>query len=182
MSGFSLRTRYATTALFMAFSGASIAILPPVAASASTTASPSANTSAASNTSTLTSVQKPKSAELVFHAENVVNTQPAQVKPGDSWVTYFSLSDGKRKRAGDGSARCSAVQATPHGVVAQCTRVLRTRHGQITLLGMDDWAGNPPWTSSSAITSGTDHYAGLTGSARSTVSGQHTIFKIHPAG
>ncbi|MEU8267027.1 hypothetical protein AB0B89_07650 [Sphaerisporangium sp. NPDC049002] len=170
MSGFSIRTRYATTALVVAFSGTSVAVLPPVSASASTTAF----------TSTAASTPKHKSTELVFHADNVVNTQPAQVKPGDSWVTYFSLSDAKRKRAGDGSTRCSAVQATAHGVIAQCTRVLRTRQGQITLLGMDEWAGNPPWTSGATITGGTERYAGVTGSARVTTSGQHVIFKLDP--
>jgi hypothetical protein len=171
MSGFSPRIRYAATALVMAFSGASVAILPPITASASTFASTSTSTA-----------PNPKSTEIVFHAEKVVNTQPPQIKPGDAWVTYLSLSDVKKKKAGDGSARCSAVQATPQGVIAQCTRVLRTKRGQITLLGMDDWAGNPPWTSSAAITSGTGHYTGMTGSAQITVSAQHVIIKIHPVG
>ncbi|GAA3829887.1 hypothetical protein GCM10022226_58410 [Sphaerisporangium flaviroseum] len=172
MSGFSLRRRSATTALVIAFLGVSIAIVPPDMASASPLAS----------TSTSTPAPKRKSTELIFYADKVVNTQPGQIKAGDSWVTYLSLFDVKKKRAGDGSARCSAVQATPQGVIAQCTHVLRTKRGQITLLGMDDWAGNPPWTSSAAITGGTDHYAGMTGSARITVSAQHVIIKIRPIG
>ncbi|MFC4586409.1 hypothetical protein [Sphaerisporangium corydalis] len=169
MSGFSRNSRFATTALVVALSGASVAAIPPVAASASTFAS---STSAAAPS------RDHRAFELIFNVEKVVNTQPAQIKNGDSWVTYFSLSDGRKKKVGDGSARCSAVQASPQGVIAQCTRVLRTRAGQITLLGMDGWAGNPPWTSSAALTGGTDRYSSITGSARISVAGQHEIIKI----
>jgi hypothetical protein len=170
MSGFSLRNRYAVTALVVAFSGASIAILPSITASATTT------------TSTTTSRPKSRAHEIVFHAQKVTNTQPSPIKLGDAWVTYLSVSDAKHKKVGDGSARCSAVQATQQGVIAQCTRVLRTRHGQITLLGMDDRAGNPPWTSGAAVVGGTGRYVGLTGSASITVSPQHVLIKIQPTG
>jgi hypothetical protein len=125
---------------------------------------------------------KNKPAELIFYADKVVNTRPAHIKPGDSWVTYLTLYDAKKKKTGDGSGRCSAVQATPQGVIAQCTRVLRTKRGQIVLLGMDDRPGVPPWTSLAAILGGTDHYAGMTGVAQIEITEQQVVFKIRPIG
>jgi hypothetical protein len=174
MSGYSSRTRIAVTALVVAFSGASFAVLP-LAASASAPAAGAASASGAA---------KPdrKPAPINFYASKLVNTQPSPLKAGDSWVSYLSVFDGKRRRAGDAGVRCSAVHVSASGAVAQCTRVLRTKRGQITLVGLEGVAGTLPVTSNSTVVGGTGRYAGLTGAARITDGPRHVLFRIIPAG
>ncbi|MEO3812967.1 hypothetical protein ABGB17_28530 [Sphaerisporangium sp. B11E5] len=161
------------TALVMAFSVAAVAV-PPAAASASAPASPAASAPAA----------KPdrKPAPIIFYAGKLTSTQPSPLKVGDSWVSYLSLFDAKRRRTGDAGVRCSAVQVSPRGALAQCTRVLRTKHGQITLLGLEPVAGARPVTGVSTVTGGTGRYTGLTGAARVTDGPRHVVFRVTPAG
>ncbi|RCG31034.1 hypothetical protein DQ384_13910 [Sphaerisporangium album] len=172
-------------ALVTALSGASLAVLPPISASAATVPAP---TIPAISATALKPVGKPaarsavKAPEFTYYARFLVNTRPPHAKPGDSWVTYLALYDVKKNRVGDGSARCTAAMVTRQGVIAQCTRVLRTKAGQLTLLGMDDRLGAPPWTSTAAILGGTGRYAGMTGSARVTVTQRNVVFRIHPLG
>ncbi|MEV6983934.1 hypothetical protein AB0M95_22120 [Sphaerisporangium sp. NPDC051017] len=185
MSGFAPRRRRAMAVLVTALSGASFAVIPPISASAATI--PDATTTAIPSITlkpAAPAVQKPAARvpEFVYYAQFLVNTRPPHAKPGDSWVTYLALYDVRKNRVGDGSARCTAASVTRQGVIAQCTRVLRTKAGQLTLLGMDDRFGAPPWTSTAAILGGTGRYAGMTGSARVTVTQRDVVFRVHPLG
>ncbi|MFC6085492.1 allene oxide cyclase barrel-like domain-containing protein [Sphaerisporangium aureirubrum] len=162
------------TALVVALSGGSVAVLP----SAASASAPARGTASAPTPA------KPgrKPAPILFYAVKLANTQPSPLKVGDSWVSYQSLFDGKRRRAGDASAHCAAVQVTPRGTVAQCARVLRTKRGQITLLGLESVPGAVPLTGVSTVTGGTGHYTGLTGAARVTDGPRHVVYRITPAG
>ncbi|GII61482.1 hypothetical protein Skr01_15670 [Sphaerisporangium krabiense] len=177
MSGFTPRWRQAVAVLVTALSGASVAVLPSISASA-------AASSPEPLPSVPVSVPKPgaKAAELVYYGTRITNTRPARPKTGDSWVSYFTLHDLRKNRVGDGTTRCSAAAVTQHGVIAQCTRVLRTRGDQVVLLGMDDRSGGPPWNTTAAIVGGTGRFAGVTGAAQVAISDRHLVFKIQPVG
>ncbi|WP_274564655.1 hypothetical protein [Streptomyces spiramyceticus] len=57
------------------------------------------------------------------------DTRPDQVQISSDWHVYAHLYENKSgkpgKKIGDASARCSAVDTTPQGVVTLCQRVLR---------------------------------------------------------
>ena len=174
MSGYSPRYRHAVTALVVALAFCPIALLPAAAAVREPVPA----------TPSVSGVAKPerKPEPIIFYAAKYATTQPSDVKVGDSWVSYLSLYDEKKRRTGDASVRCSAVHVTARRTLAQCTRVLRTEHGLITLIGLESVPATRPVTSHSAVTGGTGHYTGLTGTVRVTDGPRHVVFRVQPAG
>lgn len=174
MSGYSPRYRRAVTTLVVAFSLCPIAFLPAAAAAPEPVpAAPS-----------VSGVAKPerKPEPIIFYAAKYATTQPSDLKVGDSWVSYLSLFDEKKRRAGDASVQCSAVHVGTRRSLAQCTRVLRTERGLITLIGLETVPAAVPVTSLAAVTGGTGHYTGLTGTVRVTDGPRHVAFRVQPAG
>ncbi|GAA3738634.1 hypothetical protein [Streptomyces tremellae] len=107
------------------------------------------------------------------------DTQPRDVREGDSWVTYLDVYEsGTERRVGDGSARCSAVLVDGRGMITQCQRVLRMRGGDLALSAMIDRFGPGPYTGDGAVVGGTGAFRDASGQARVTMSGRTVSFRI----
>jgi hypothetical protein len=119
--------------------------------------------------------------ELTLTAVKQVDTEPARIAVGDSWVTYLKVYDDHGAKVGDGSARCSAVLVTRNGAITQCQRVLRTADGDLALSAMIDRFGSGPFKGKSAVVGGTGRYAGASGEAQVVMDGRKVSFRIRLA-
>lgn len=106
-------------------------------------------------------------------------TTPERIKPGDSWTTYTHLYDPKKKFVGDGSSRCTAVEANPKLLTTQCTRVLRLKGGEITLHDMISRHDHRPVTAKTSIAGGTGIYNDAEGEGYITLEGDRVVFDLY---
>jgi hypothetical protein len=108
-----------------------------------------------------------------------IDTQERWLDPGDSWVSYLTLYTPGKKFAGDASSRCTAVEANDKRLTAQCTRVLRLKHGEITLHDMITREGDKPITAKTAIAGGTGIYNDAEGEGYITLVGDRILFDLY---
>jgi hypothetical protein len=105
---------------------------------------------------------------------------PEHVDVGDSWVTYLKLYTPKKyKYAGDASSRCSAVRVIGGEVIAQCTRVLRLKKGDLVLSDMIAHKRHQPVTAKTAILGGAGRYHSAYGEGTITLEGDRAHFALN---
>ncbi|EKX64673.1 hypothetical protein Sipo8835_26585 [Streptomyces ipomoeae] len=108
-----------------------------------------------------------------------VDRTPEHIQPGDSWTTYLHLYNPKKKFVGDGSSRCTAVEADHNRLTAQCTRVLRLKGGEITLHDMISRQDHRPITAKTSIAGGTGIYNDAEGEGYITLDDHRVVFDLY---
>ncbi|MGW0564065.1 hypothetical protein ACWDZ4_26540 [Streptomyces sp. NPDC003016] len=123
-----------------------------------------------------------KAKVLNWLAHKHSDTIPRSVREGADWTVYAHLYEFKTgkpgKKIGDATTHCSAVEATPQGVVAQCQSVLRTDQGSITMSGSMDVFGPGPYGGDAAVTGGTGTYAEAEGQAEVVIDDDYAKLRI----
>ncbi|MGW7196122.1 hypothetical protein [Streptomyces chryseus] len=123
-----------------------------------------------------------KAKVLNWLAHKHSDSMPRKLRKGGDWTSYAYLYDIKKgkvgKKIGDATAHCSAVEVTPHSVVAQCQSVLRTDHGSITVSGTVDHRGHGPYGGDAAITGGTGKYEDAEGQVEAVFHGDYAKLRI----
>ncbi|MBT2489581.1 hypothetical protein J7E96_13845 [Streptomyces sp. ISL-96] len=123
-----------------------------------------------------------KAKVLNWLAHKHSDTMARSLRKGDDWTSYAYLYEFKKgkpgKKIGDATAHCSAVEVTPHAVVAQCQSVLRTDHGSITLSGTADHRRSGTYGGDAAITGGTGKYTDAEGQAEAVFYGDYAKLRI----
>ncbi|MGW2326008.1 hypothetical protein ACWC5C_09615 [Streptomyces sp. NPDC001700] len=108
----------------------------------------------------------------------VADNRPDGVRAGDSWTMYLKLYTPKRKRAGDGTSQCTAVEVTARKRLVQCTRVLRLKKGSLVLADLITHQGRAAVTARTAILGGTGHYNDAEGQGTVTVRRDRIRFSL----
>lgn len=103
--------------------------------------------------------------ELTYTTKVVATDRPEEIRAGDQWYTYHHVYDARGKKAGDGSAQCTAVRVTRDSVTTNCLLVLRTDKGKISLAQMEKRGGLRRNLSNAPVIGGTGAFATLRGPA-----------------
>ncbi|MEV8308791.1 hypothetical protein AB0P36_15930 [Streptomyces flavidovirens] len=123
-----------------------------------------------------------KAKVLNWLAHKHSDTMPRVLSKGSDWTSYAYLYDLKKgkpgKKIGDATAHCSAVEVTPHSVVAQCQSVLRTDDGSITLSGTIDHRRSGTYGGDAAITGGTGKYEDAEGQVEAVFHGDYAKLRV----
>ncbi|WP_228977333.1 hypothetical protein [Streptomyces sp. DH12] len=136
-------------------------------------------------TATAHAAPKPKEATRTIEWVAVLksHTKPARLREGADWTVYAHLHlkarDGRPgKKIGDTTAHCAAILVNQRGHVTQCSRVLRTDAGHLSLTETMDRYGKGPHTAPAAVTGGTGAYADAEGEATVVLHGDIATFRI----
>ncbi|OEJ62107.1 hypothetical protein BGM19_32845 [Streptomyces agglomeratus] len=123
-----------------------------------------------------------KAKVLNWLAHKHSDSLPRSLRKGSDWTSYAYLYDFKKgkpgKKIGDATAHCSAVEVTPHSVVAQCQSVLRTDGGSITVSGTIDHHSSGPYGGDAAITGGTGKYEDAEGQVEAVFHGDYAKLRV----
>ncbi|MGW7054310.1 hypothetical protein [Streptomyces sp. NPDC054887] len=123
-----------------------------------------------------------KAKVLNWLAHKHSDSMPRKLHKGSDWTSYAYLYDIKKgkpgKKIGDATSHCSAVEVTPHSVVAQCQGVMRTDGGSITVSGTVDHQGPGPYGGDAAITGGTGKYEDAEGQVEAVFYGDYAKLRV----
>jgi hypothetical protein len=123
------------------------------------------------------------------------DTSPVLPWSGASWVTRLKLYTEKKtasgsqlRRAGDAQSDCSVIRFSVDRpwpsdhlghVTTQCTRVLRLRHGTLTLSDMFTYRWGKRVTGKTAIVGGTGRYHSAYGDGYITLDGRRVHLELN---